>query len=278
MTPQRLGAALLASVAMVGAAGAVWAYDTFGPEPRIVFYPYLPSFEPTGHVLAAGLAGLALGADARMRLFPGEPRYSARRLAVGCLVLGIAGALVGGFAALAAHVSAAGASMATVLAFAVLGGGCGGLATFRTTESAARSKLPFPAARVGALCLVAFWVAASKRDTFPLGGTVAERQEWTNEHVREYAGLVRVASNVREIVADVGAVVAVAPTSTDRHVFARTMDGDDMKFTLDVVGEKGRGLLRAHATLSEGQIVRWDEGLWTFDGRNRPIVVAASRR
>jgi hypothetical protein len=49
------------------------------------------------------------------------------------------------------------------------------------------------------------------------------------------------------------------------------MDGDEMRFTLDVVGETKRGTLWVDATFAEGRLFAWREGRWTFDGVTTPV-------
>jgi hypothetical protein len=60
---------------------------------------------------------------------------------------------------------------------------------------------------------------------------------------------VQIVASVPQVFADVGRIGAVAPTANDHHVYARTMDGDEMRFALDILGEKGAGVFRTSCTV-----------------------------
>jgi hypothetical protein len=62
----------------------------------------------------------------------------------------------------------------------------------------------------------------------------------------------------------VGHIVEMAPTASDEHVFAREMNGDDMRFTLEVIGSHGQGTFQAVCTLDDYTVYEWQSGRWTF--------------
>ncbi len=70
-----------------------------------------------------------------------------------------------------------------------------------------------------------------------------------------------------QITRDLGRVDRLAPTGADKHSFAREMDGDDLRFTLEVVGAKGTGTLRADCTISGDRVLDWRSGVWRFQGK-----------
>jgi hypothetical protein len=108
---------------------------------------------------------------------------------------------------------------------------------------------------------------------FPAKGTLAEREAWAEKYVPDYAAFVHVVEAIPEVTNDVGHVEAVAPTAEDEHVAAQTMDGTEIRVALDVVGEKGRGVLRADCVLDGTSVHRWDHSTWTFEGNTARIRV-----
>jgi len=130
----------------------------------------------------------------------------------------------------------------------------------------------FPWARLAALVLLVFWSSIPHFRAFPARGTLAERDGWARKNVREYAGLVRTVSEIPAVTEDVGRVIGVAPTPGDQHRFARDMDGDEMRFTLEVVGDRGAGIFWADCTIAGGRVSDWRSSRWTYHGKATPIA------
>jgi hypothetical protein len=134
-----------------------------------------------------------------------------------------------------------------------------------------------PRMRLAALALLAVWVAWPQLFAFPASADLHARDAWARAHVPRYAALTRVVAALPEVQRDVGPVRAMAPTANDAHRSARTMDGDEMRFTLEVAGERGRGTFNADCTLDESRIYEWRAGRWTFDGHTLAIAKVADR-
>jgi hypothetical protein len=263
---------------MVGMGAAVWALDAYGPRSRVVFWPYLPPFGEIAHVLVAAGVGLSLCVGAASRLGRNAVPYRRFRLEVGCCFGGFVGIILGEIAAARGHGRwgiSDGLATAIVLAGTTLGAFGGAYLALRRAEGIPGKSPPSIAARALAACVLIGWVIARQLDAFPSHGNVAERDAWARAHVREYPGLARFASQLPVVIADLKTVVAVAPTGTERHFFGRDMDGDTMRFTLDLLGDSGRGTLWVDATFSEGNLFAWREGRWTFNGVTTPVDAPA---
>ena len=111
------------------------------------------------------------------------------------------------------------------------------------------------------------WVLLPQFRSFPKDGTLAERDAWTEQHVPEYASLKRTIGKIPTIRESVGRIVGIAPAGGAKHIAASDMDGVGMNFTLDVVGEKGSGVLRVDCGVDGDQVYRWEPAIWTFNGR-----------
>jgi hypothetical protein len=125
--------------------------------------------------------------------------------------------------------------------------------------------------RVLGLALVALVAVIPQLRAFPARASLRARDAWARERVRHYSALTRVVAAIPEVQHDVGRVVAMAPSASYEHVFAREMNGDDMRFTLDVVGERGRGTFQAICTLDDYTVYDWQPGHWHFGQRDVAI-------
>jgi hypothetical protein len=163
--------------------------------------------------------------------------------------------------------------------FAALLGAALGVDAYRWLQLAAgrAGPVPVPRIRLAALALLVLWVALAQLRAFPATASLAERDVWARDHVRHYAALRRIVAAVPEVQNDIGRIVAIAPTAKDEHVFAREMNGDDMRFTLDVVGERGTGTFYADCTLDDHRVYDWLPARWTFRGRTVRIDRAPGR-
>ena len=139
-------------------------------------------------------------------------------------------------------------------------------------RAAARPRL-----RLIGLALLLSWIALPQLRAFPASASAAERDAWARARVRHYAALTRVVAAVPEVQRDVGRVVAIAPTGGDAHRFAREMNGDDMLFVLEVVGERGRGVFHADCTLDDHRVYGWNPGRWLSRGREQRIDAVPER-
>ncbi|HKU37804.1 MAG TPA: hypothetical protein VJR89_06650 [Polyangiales bacterium] len=158
--------------------------------------------------------------------------------------------------------------LAIAVAAAVLGASLaatGARAVLRPQPTAA------PVLRFAALALLLAWIGGVQLFAFPAAAGVAKREAWARARLPQYAALKRVVAAVPEVQRDVGKLVALAPTSNDEHRAAREMNGDDMHFALDVVGERGRGVFYVDCTLDEFRVYDWRPGRWLFDGRAERI-------
>ena len=283
MPKQRTWASLLAAIGMVGLGAAVWALDEYGPRSRVVFWPYLPLSDEVPHVLVAAAVGLSLCADLALRLGPDAAPYRPFRLAVGCSLGGLVGIVGGGIAAAMGHGrwgTSDGLGTGLVLAVTTFGAFGGALVAFKRAkwpERAPEKPSRATAAKSALACALLAWVIVRQVDAFPSHGDIAARDAWARAHVREYPGLARFASELPVVNADLKKVAAVAPTGTERQFYARDMDGDAMRFTLDVVGETDRGTLWVDATFTEGNLFAWRGGRWTFHGVATPVEVHTDR-
>jgi hypothetical protein len=202
---------------------------------------------------------------------PSAVRYRSGLLAVGAVlgvVTGFAVAMVLATALRAMALAPARLSMAVVLTCTVLFAWSGAALFYRP------STVPFrrlPWLRLAGLLLFLVAISIPNLHPFPARGSIAEREAWARRNVSNYAGLVHIVAAVPEVVADVGRIVAVAPTANDRHVYAKTMNGDEMRFALDVVGDKGSGVFRVVCTVLGNITVDWSDSRWVFGGRETRI-------
>ena len=280
MPNERMLASLLAALGMVGLGALVWALDEYGPRSRVVYLPYLPLSGEAAHVLVAGAVGLSLSADVGSRLGRGDAPYRPFRLAVGCSLGGFVGSVLGAIAAAVGHGRRGGSDtlgLATLLAVTTLGAFSGAFIAFKRAEGAPGKSAASIAVRGVIASALAAWVVVRQLDAFPSHADVAVRDAWARAHVREYPGLVRFASGLPVVIGDLEKVVAVAPTGTETQIYASDMDGDAMRFTLEMVGETGRGTLWVDATFTEGKLFAWRGGRWTFRGLTTPIEVRTDR-
>jgi hypothetical protein len=124
----------------------------------------------------------------------------------------------------------------------------------------------FPVAKLLLLGLVVIYGLIPQLRAFPATGVLAERDAWARGHVREFPGLVRVVKALPIVARDLSRVVQMAPTGQGKHSFAREMNGDDLQFTLEVVGLKGTGTLRVDCTIEGNSLLEWRSGTWAFNG------------
>lgn len=124
---------------------------------------------------------------------------------------------------------------------------------------------------IGTGVLVA-WIAFAQLLAFPASGDASERAAWARSRVPMYSALARVVASIPEVQRDVGRIVTVAPTAHDQHRAAREMNGDDMQFVLEVVGDRGRGTFYANCTLDDYAIYGWSASRWVFAGRDQSIA------
>jgi hypothetical protein len=285
ITVARLRTKVLASAAATAGMAALpagyAALEAYGPASRVAVYPYLPvQAALTG--AAALVLGAWLGGEAHRLLWPGGGVSSALRLAVGNLLGGAAGLTAAvGLALLSSHAlgttapGLAALALAGLVAFAACAGGA---LLFRAIPPPRRWTLGL-AAKLLALGLLAGWALVPQLQAFPAGGALAERDAWARAHVPAYPALVHVVGELPEVLADVGSVEGIAPTGADRHASAVGMNGDDLRFTLEVAGSRGTGTFLVDCTLADGMVLDWREGRWTFGGVAVPVrSVPASLR
>jgi hypothetical protein len=271
---ERALAALGATSGMIAPQAAWWVLDEFGPPSRVVFHPYLFSPSFLGIFVAGGLVGTALGAELALLLRVSARGYSVVRVACGCLGGGWLASLPGQFAALMLTGQSPGFTPAAIAAFFAitgLGGWLGALLFFKATDAAPATGRRPPWARLLALALVAAAIVATQLRAFPSRGTAAERDAWARAHVRQYAALAGIVARIPVVVGDVGRVTSIAPTAGDRHSYASEMDGDELHFTLEVIGERGSGVFFADGTIEGDWIVDWRSGRWSSGGRTVPV-------
>jgi len=268
---ERILAACGATVGLMGLPALCYVLAELGPAARIKCYSYL-GLEILAKYAAAAVLGLLLGAEAVHLLRPSVTRYRTGRLAGGAVLGAVVGLVVQAGLLRAGRAMGLGSSWPTdavtltcVGFFAWVG------AVLFYKPSAAPWPRRLPWVRFAALFVFLAIISIPHLRAFPAHASIAERDAWARRHVREYASLVRIVASVPEVVADVGRITAVAPTSNDRHVYARTMNGDEMRFALDIVGGKGAGVFRAVCTVMGDVTVEWEEGRWIFGGKETPI-------
>lgn len=108
----------------------------------------------------------------------------------------------------------------------VLAGLCAGLVAFKPVVSQVAPRR-LPPVQLALLGLVFVLALIPQLRAFPAHGTLAERDAWARQHVREYPGLVRVVKRLPALTRDLGRVLQVAPSARHKHAFAREMNGDD---------------------------------------------------
>lgn len=145
----------------------------------------------------------------------------------------------------------------------------------RPQPMAARRSLP--RWRLVGLGLLLGWIGEAQLSSFPAAASVTERDAWARQHVPQYAALKRVIAALPEVHRDVGDIVAMAPTAADEHRFAREMNGDDMVFSLEVIGQQGRGIFYADCTLDQWRVYEWRSGRWLARGREQRIEQVSER-
>jgi hypothetical protein len=139
----------------------------------------------------------------------------------------------------------------------------------RVTPSAASPRRPI--LRLVALGLLIGWVVLPQLRAFPASASAADRDVWASARVPQYVSLKRVLRTIPEIQRDVGHIVTIAPTASDQHRYAREMNGDDMFFALDVIGDHGSGVFYVECTLDEYRVYDWRSGRWVANGRELQI-------
>lgn len=266
---EKAWASLATTGGMLVVLGAYWALETYGPSSRVVFYDYLPFQGAWDCVLAATL-GAWLGAWG-FRLFRPGRHYSIIRLMVGCLLGGALGLIAGALLVLSSSTTAIHPIVPLVIAAIVPGVGAWlcGIAIFRSTEPTKRGL--FDWLSLGLAAIATIWLIHPQFAAFPTQGTVSEREAWAQAHIRQYSSLKRTVEKLPLIQESVGLVTAIAPTSSEQHVAGQTMDGVAMKMALDVVGDKGVGILRVDCTLDGDLVFDWEPATWTINGTTTEI-------
>jgi hypothetical protein len=249
---------------------AYWTLEAYGPSSRVVVYDYLPFQGAFDNVLAATL-GAWLGAWG-FRLFRPGRHYSIVRLMAGCLLGGALGLIAAGFLAFTAYTAAIHPTVLLVSAAIIpgLGAWCCGIAMFRSAEPGKRGRVDWLPLSLAAT--VAIWLIHPQFAAFPKHGTVAEREAWARVNIPQYMSLTRTVEKLPLIQESVGRVMAIAPTSGEQHVAGPTMDGVAMNMAVEVVGDKGAGILRVHCTVDGDTVFEWEPATWTMDGTTTEIA------
>ncbi len=263
---ERVIASWASAAALIALPAAYALVLHFGLSGR-VFRLYLPTevFEWA----FVGLVGALVGAEVPRQLRPNV--YAPHRLAFGVSVgagMGLLAALVFAFAWPSYGFSFGGWLGGAELALSV-GAVAGSLLAYKPAASAASRTLPV-AKRVALGCVLLFALGPQLR-AFPAHGTLAQRNAWARAHVREYPRLVRLVKTLPVVTRDLARVVQVAPTGGDKHSFAREMNGDDLSFTLEVVGAKGTRTLHADCTIEGDRVLDWRSGTWHFGGKETRV-------
>ena len=266
---EKAWASLASTDGMLLVLGAYWALETYGPSSRVVFYDYLP-FQGAWECVLAATLGAWLGAWG-FRLFRPAQHYSIIRLMVGCLLGGALGLIAGALLVLPSYTTAIHPIVLLVIAAIVPGLGAWwcGIAMFRSTEPRKRGVFDWLSLSLAAIA--AIWLIHPQFAAFPKHGTVPEREAWARANIRQYKSLTRTVEKLPLIQQSVGRVIAIAPTSGEQHVTAQTMDGVAMNMALDVVGDKGAGILRVNCTLDGDTVFEWEPATWTMGGTTTEI-------
>jgi hypothetical protein len=253
------------------------ALETFGPSSRVEYFGYLPSPTAINYPIA-GLLGAWLGAT-HYRLRDPQNPYSVGMLVTGCVLGSFLGLVV--LVIVAAGPSVPSNPIFGYVAFMcgamapVIGAWLGGIHMFKpTTNVVERRRFPWLQSAIVSIFIV--WVLLPQFRAFPEDGTLAERDAWTEQHVPQYASLKRTIEKIPAIRESVGRIVGIAPAAGAKHIAASDMDGVGMNFTLDVVGEKGSGVLRVNCGVDGDQIYRWEPATWTFNGQAVEITTVAN--
>jgi hypothetical protein len=147
---------------------------------------------------------------------------------------------------------------------------------FRPSQLKA-SRHRWPIVRMIALGLLLGFIALAQLRAFPASSSIADRSAWARAHVPRYVALTRVVAAVPEVQRDIGRIFAIAPTAFGKHRSAREMNGDDMFFSLDVVGERGSGVFYVDCTLDDSRVYDWRSGRWVIHGREERITSVSDR-
>lgn len=129
---------------------------------------------------------------------------------------------------------------------------------------------------LGLACLVG-WIGVVQLRAFPSSASAGDRAAWARDHVPQYESLTRVIAAIPEVQRDVGTIVTIAPTAGGGHRAAREMNGDDMHFTLDVIGNRGSGIFHADCTLDEYRVYDWRPARWKVEDREQRIEHVSER-
>jgi hypothetical protein len=267
---EKAWASLASTAGMFLVTCASLALDSYGPSSRIVFYDYLPFQGAFNFVLAATL-GAWLGSWCFGWLRRGS-HYSSIRLMVGCLLGGLLGLILASVLVLGT-LRAIGIPAIVLLVSAALIPGVGawwcGIVMFRSIQPTKRGRLGWVPLSIAAA--VALWLIYPQLTAFPEHGTVTEREAWARLNVPQYMSLTRTVEKIPQIRESVGSVTAIAPASGQRQVTAPTMDGVEMDMVLDVVGDRGAGILHVNCTIDGDLVFDWQPATWTMDGHSTEI-------
>ena len=267
---QKAWASVASTAGMFLVPCACLALEAYGPSSRVVFYDYLPFKDACNFVLAATL-GAWLGAWC-FRLLQSGSQYSTVRLMVGCLLGGALGLIVAGLLVLSTPHAIGIHPIILVVIAAIIPGVSAwwcGIVMFKSTQPTKGGRLGWLSLSIAAT--VAVWLIYPQFVAFPKQGTVAEREAWAQLHIPQYRSLTRTIKTLPLIRESVGRVTAIAPASGQQHVTALTMDGVEMNIVLDVVGDRGGGILHVHCTIDEDTVFDWQPATWTMDGLTTEI-------
>jgi len=263
-------ASLASTAGMFAVPCAHQALETYGPSSRVVFYDYLP-FQGAGNFVLAATLGAWLGAWCFGLLHSGRP-YSSIRLTVGCLLGGALGLMVAGpLVLLPSYAIPIHPIILLVSAFMIPGVSAWwcGIAMFRSPQPKKRGWLRWLPLSIAAI--VAFWLIHPQFAAFPNNGTAAEREAWARFNIRQYMSLTRTIEKIPLIRESVGQVNTIAPASGQQHVTAQTMDGVEMNMVLEVVGDRGTGILSVRCTIDGDTVFDWQPATWTMAGMTSEI-------
>jgi len=267
---EKAWASLASTAGMFLVPSAYLALESYGPSSRVVFYDYLPLRDAFNFVLAAML-GAWLGTWC-FRLLQPASHYSSIRLIVGCVLGGVLGLIVAGFLVLGTSY-AIGIHPIVLLVSAYIIPGIGawwcGMLMFRSTQPTKRGWLGW--LPISAAAAITLWLIHPQFGAFPENGTVAERETWARLNVPQYMSLTRTIEKIPQIQESVGLVNAIAPVSGEQQVTGPTMDGMEFNMVLDVVGDKGAGVLHVHCTIDGDVVFHWQSSIWTTNGRTIEI-------
>lgn len=259
---------------------AYLSIETFGPSSQVEYYPYLFSSDAINNPIA-GLLGAWLAATL-YRLRDSRNRYSVWRLTAGCVLgclLGLLAAAVivmpavrplAPWRAIFGYVALLIAIMAPIV-----GAWWGGVFLFRLTADGAGHR-HFVWVKSGVACILTVWLLLPQFRAFPKSGTPVQRDAWAEQNVPEYASLKRTIQKIPVVKENVGHIVSIAPAGGVKHTAFRDMDGVVMNFTLEVVGDKGSGVLHVNCGVDGDEVYRWDPGIWTFNGQAVEITTVAN--